>query len=61
MSSIEKYRAQEKAFINGMERAKNAGLVQHYDVMICILTELREAGLMIVWQPGEKPKPGEVK
>lgn len=59
MSNIEKYRTQEKAFLAGMERAERNDLRKPYDIMVCILSELKAHGLQITWQPGEKPKPGE--
>jgi hypothetical protein len=56
VADIEKMKAQEAAIVEGIERAARVGLSKPYDVFICILSELKEAGLMIVWQPGEKPK-----
>jgi hypothetical protein len=58
LGRIEKYKAQEKAFLRGQENAQEMGLTKPYDIMVCIIRQLKQAGLMIVWQPGEKPPPG---
>lgn len=52
--TLAKMQAIEFAFIKGIERAKRQDLRKPYDVHICIRTELKRAGLTIVWAKGQK-------